>query len=190
MYAVVALVDTLVAKTRAWEEDRGRSFTYDGVPLLAMLDEYTMLRQDREEEKRRLRVVLFWPFHDQVLLRAQPFFFNVSLLVLPNLQDQKRFHEQLNTEQEAMFGSRPSPARPPGPKKVVGPRTNSGASNGTPSRRLSLNTHHGSSNGVRSASRDGKREVGRPAAPVNYVAIAKEDAVSPVPGSFPAPASP
>lgn len=51
-----ALVDTLVAKTRGWEEDRGISFTYDGVPLLAMLDEYAMLRQDREEEKRRMRV--------------------------------------------------------------------------------------------------------------------------------------
>lgn len=51
-----ALVETLVAKTRAWEEDHGISFTYDGVPLLAMLDEYAMLRQEREEEKRRMRV--------------------------------------------------------------------------------------------------------------------------------------
>lgn len=51
-----ALVDTLVAKTRAWEDDRGTSFTYDGVLLLAMLDEYAMLRHEREEEKRRLRV--------------------------------------------------------------------------------------------------------------------------------------
>ena len=52
----VALVDTLVAKTRAWEEDRGIQFAYDGVPLLAMLDEYAMLRQEREEEKQRMRV--------------------------------------------------------------------------------------------------------------------------------------
>lgn len=50
------MVDTLVAKTRAWEEDRGMPFSYDGVPLLAMLDEYAMLRQEREEEKRRLKV--------------------------------------------------------------------------------------------------------------------------------------
>ncbi|KAG1364260.1 Microtubule-associated protein, MAP65/Ase1/PRC1 [Cocos nucifera] len=105
-------------------------------------------------------------------------------------RDQKRFQEQQNTEQEALFGSRPSPARPLGPKKVMGPRANGGASNGAPSRRLSLNTHHGISNGVRSVSRDGKREVSRPAAPVNYVAIAKEDAVCHVPGSDPAPASP
>lgn len=50
------MVDTLVAKTRAWEEEHSMSFAYDGVPLLAMLDEYGMLRQEREEEKRRLRV--------------------------------------------------------------------------------------------------------------------------------------
>ncbi|MBA0722112.1 hypothetical protein Golax_009591, partial [Gossypium laxum] len=53
---IPGMVDTLVAKTRAWEEDRDISFMYDGVPLLAMLDEYAMLRQEREEEKRRLRV--------------------------------------------------------------------------------------------------------------------------------------
>lgn len=49
-------MDTLVTKTRAWEEDRGIAFSYDGVPLLAMLDEYAMLRHDREEEKRRMKV--------------------------------------------------------------------------------------------------------------------------------------
>ncbi|CAA6661568.1 unnamed protein product [Spirodela intermedia] len=87
----------LMAKTRAWEEDRGMAFIYDGVPLVAMLDEYNMLRQDREEEKRRLR-------------------------------DQKKYNEQLNTEQEAIFGSRPSPSpgRPLGPKKVMGPRATVG----------------------------------------------------------------
>ncbi|KAK8651768.1 hypothetical protein V6N13_141352 [Hibiscus sabdariffa] len=52
---IPGMVDTLVAKTRAWEENCGISFKYDGVPLLAMLDEYAMLRQEREEEKRRLR---------------------------------------------------------------------------------------------------------------------------------------
>lgn len=50
------MVESLIAKTRAWEEERGVSFTYDGVPLLAMLDEYAMLRNDREEEKRRMKV--------------------------------------------------------------------------------------------------------------------------------------
>ena len=47
-----------MAKTRAWEENHGLSFTYDGVPLLAMLDEYVMLRQEKEEEKKKMRVSL------------------------------------------------------------------------------------------------------------------------------------
>ncbi|XP_065000661.1 65-kDa microtubule-associated protein 1-like isoform X2 [Musa acuminata AAA Group] len=156
---IPALVETLVAKIQTWEEDHGMSFMYDGVPLLAMLDEYTMLRQEREEEKRRQK-------------------------------DQKRMHEQLATEQESMFSSRPSPARPLGTKKVVGPRANGGPSNGTPSRRLSLNAHQGSTNGVRSVSRDGKRDGNRPAGPVNYVAIVKEDAGSHVSGTDQVPASP
>ncbi|KAL3851172.1 hypothetical protein ACJIZ3_013054 [Penstemon smallii] len=52
---IPALVDSLVSKTRTWEQDRGITFTYDGVPLLAMLDEYALLRHDREEEKKRLK---------------------------------------------------------------------------------------------------------------------------------------
>ncbi|KAL7584757.1 65-kDa microtubule-associated protein 1 [Lactuca sativa] len=133
---IPGLVDTLVAKTRTWEEEHGFTFAYDGVPLLAMLDEYAVLRHDREEEKRRMR-------------------------------DQKKFHEQLNTEQEAMFGSKPSPARPlSSTKKVVGP-----GSRGL-NRRLSLNQNGG---GGKSVNRDVKRDVPRPVAPLNYVAISKED---------------
>ncbi|XP_075667957.1 65-kDa microtubule-associated protein 1-like isoform X2 [Castanea sativa] len=154
---IPALVESLVTKTRAWEEERDIPFTYDGVPLLAMLEEYAMLRHEREGEKRKMR-------------------------------DQKKFHEQQNTEQEAIFGSRPSPARPAGTKKVVGPRANGGGgANGTPSRRLSLNAHQ---NGSRSITKDGKRDNTRPVAPVNYVAISKEDAASHVSGSDPVPVSP
>nr|XP_004491431.1 65-kDa microtubule-associated protein 1 [Cicer arietinum] len=151
---IPALVDTLVAKTRAWEENHDMSFTYDGVPLLAMLDEYAMLRHEREEEKRRLR-------------------------------DQKKYQEQQSTDQEVAFTSRPSPARPVSAKKVGGPRVN--GANGTPNRRLSLNAHQ---NGSRSISKDGKRDNTRPVAPVNYVAISKEDAASHVSGTEPIPASP
>ncbi|KAK4768028.1 hypothetical protein SAY87_003169 [Trapa incisa] len=146
---IPALVDTLVAKTRAWEEDRGISFTYDGVPLLAMLDEYAMLRQEREEEKRRLR-------------------------------DQKKFHEQQNTEQETIFGSRPSPARLASTKKAVAPRAN-----GAPTRRLSMNSHQ---NGNRSINKD--RRDSRLSAPANYVAVSKDNAVlSHVSGTEPVPPS-
>ncbi|CAH1428734.1 unnamed protein product [Lactuca virosa] len=152
---IPGLVETLVGKTRAWEEEHGLTFAYDGVPLLAMLDEYALLRHDREEEKRRMR-------------------------------DQKKFHEQLNTEQEAIVGSRPSPARPlSSTKKVVGPRVN-GNGNGTPNRRLSLNQNGGAGAGGRS----GKRDSTRPIAPLNYEAISKEDAASHVSGTEPAPVTP
>jgi hypothetical protein len=56
VFVTLAIVDTLLAKTRAWEQEHGVAFTYDGVPLLAMLDEYKILRQEKEDEKRRMRV--------------------------------------------------------------------------------------------------------------------------------------
>uniref|UniRef100_M8B9Y9 65-kDa microtubule-associated protein 1 n=1 Tax=Aegilops tauschii TaxID=37682 RepID=M8B9Y9_AEGTA len=140
---IPAIVDMLVAKTQAWEQEHNTAFTYDGVALLAMLDEYRILRQEKEEEKRRMR-------------------------------DQKKINDQLAAEQEKLFGSKPSPARPQSAKKLPGPRANGGAVNGTPNRRLSVQQQ----NGVRSASRDGRRESVRPSAPVNYVAIAKDDAAS------------
>ncbi|XP_021755656.1 65-kDa microtubule-associated protein 1-like [Chenopodium quinoa] len=147
---IPVMVETLVAKTRTWEDDRGLTFTYDGVPLLAMLDEYAMLRHEREEEKRRLR-------------------------------DQKKYVDQVSTDQETAFTSRPSPARP-GSANKKGPRANGGP-NGTPNRRLSLNSHQ---NGTRS-SKEGKI---RPAAPVNYVSVSKDDASSHISASDSIPVTP
>ncbi|MFS7929045.1 putative microtubule-associated protein, MAP65/Ase1/PRC1 [Helianthus anomalus] len=132
---IPGLVDTLVAKTRTWEEEHGMAFAYDGEPLLTMLDKYSVMRHDREEEKRRMR-------------------------------DQKKFNEQLNAEQEAMYGTKPSPLRPvSSSKKVLGPRVNA-ALNGGLNRRLSIN---------QSGSRSVKRDNPRPVAPLNYVAISKMD---------------
>ncbi|KAA8533306.1 hypothetical protein F0562_033161 [Nyssa sinensis] len=51
-----ALVDSLIAKTKLWEEERKKVFLYDEVSLLAMLEEYSMSRQEKEEEKQRQRV--------------------------------------------------------------------------------------------------------------------------------------
>lgn len=48
------------------------------------------------------------------------------------MQDQKKLQGQLIAEQEALFGSKPSPSKPPSSKKV--PR----ASTGNANRRLSL----------------------------------------------------
>ncbi|XP_078433086.1 65-kDa microtubule-associated protein 1-like isoform X2 [Wolffia australiana] len=55
VHKIPALVETLNAKTRTWEAENGTAFIYDGAPLLSMLDKYLLLRQDKEEEKRRTR---------------------------------------------------------------------------------------------------------------------------------------
>ncbi|XP_068665980.1 65-kDa microtubule-associated protein 3-like isoform X2 [Aristolochia californica] len=49
------MVEPLVSKTLAWERERGTEFTYDGVRLLTMLEEYNILRQEKEEERLRKR---------------------------------------------------------------------------------------------------------------------------------------
>ncbi|XVE92139.1 hypothetical protein REPUB_Repub01dG0071300 [Reevesia pubescens] len=50
---IPALVDSLIAKTKSWEEERRKVFLYDEVPLLAMLEEYNLFRHEREEEKHQ-----------------------------------------------------------------------------------------------------------------------------------------
>lgn len=141
-----ALVETLIAKTTAWEEEQGGPFLYDGMRLLDVLEEHNLLREEKEQERRRLR-------------------------------DQKRLQEQLATEQETLFGSRPSPHKALSAKKGLSIRPNGN----TPSRRLSLGgallqTEAPRKNGV-TPVRTGKDKV-RPSAPVNYVAFPKDDAIS------------
>ncbi|KAI4340837.1 hypothetical protein MLD38_025638 [Melastoma candidum] len=97
-----AMVEALTSKTVAWEKERGTDFTYDGVRLLSMLDDYNILRQAKEEQRRRLR-------------------------------DQKKLQGQLMAEQEALYGSKPSPSKIQNAKKA--PRTSTGIAN---NRKLSL----------------------------------------------------
>lgn len=87
------IVDTLASKTIAWETERGVEFLYDGVRLHSMLDEYTILRQEKEQERRRQR-------------------------------DQKKLQEQLIAEEEALYGSKPSPLKTQSVKKA--PRVSTG----------------------------------------------------------------
>ncbi|KAJ8506185.1 hypothetical protein OPV22_007071 [Ensete ventricosum] len=99
---IPAMIETLAAKITQWEKERGVEFTYDGVRLLSMLEEYTIVRQEKEQERKRQR-------------------------------DQKKLQGQLIAEQEALYGSKPSPLKPQSAKKV-----HNRTSNGGPSRRLSL----------------------------------------------------
>ncbi|XP_044467547.1 65-kDa microtubule-associated protein 3-like [Mangifera indica] len=95
------MVEALTSKTLAWEKDRGVQFLYDGVHLLSMLEEYTILRQEKEQERRWQR-------------------------------DQKKLQGQLIAEQEALYGSKPSPSKVQSVKKT--PRVSTGSAS---SRRLS-----------------------------------------------------
>ncbi|KAF3431056.1 hypothetical protein FNV43_RR25786 [Rhamnella rubrinervis] len=52
---IPVLVDLLIARTKCWEEERKKVFLYDEVPLLAMLEDYNVLMQEREKEKQRQR---------------------------------------------------------------------------------------------------------------------------------------
>lgn len=138
---IPSLVENLRGKVRAWEEEKRMPFLYDKVPLLETLEEYTVLRQEREEEKRRSR-------------------------------EQKRLQEQLTTEQETLFGSKPSPLRLLSMKK----QPIQGANAGTPTgRRVSTPTpRHGILAGKE------RKDGGRTAMviPVNYVALPKDDSLS------------
>lgn len=53
---IPALVDMLISWIKGWEEERKKVFLYDEAPLLAMLEEYMALRQEKEEEKQRQRI--------------------------------------------------------------------------------------------------------------------------------------
>ncbi|KAE9612054.1 hypothetical protein Lal_00022212 [Lupinus albus] len=99
---IPAMVDGLSSKTVAWEKQKGIEFTYDGIRLLSMLEEYNILRQEKEQERRRQR-------------------------------DLKKLQGQMIAQQEALYGSKPSPSKPQSVKK--GPRMSTG---GAASRRVSL----------------------------------------------------
>ncbi|CAL1379757.1 unnamed protein product [Linum trigynum] len=99
---IPGMLEGLASKTMAWEKERGIEFLYDGIRLLSMLEEYSILKQEKEEEKRRQR-------------------------------DQKKLQGQLIAEQEALYGSKPSPSKNLSFKK--GSRVSTG---GATNRRLSV----------------------------------------------------
>ncbi|KAI5020062.1 hypothetical protein ZWY2020_044950 [Hordeum vulgare] len=52
---IPGIVDLLTNKVIDWEKERGTEFTYDGVSLLSMLDDYRIVREEKEQEKKRQR---------------------------------------------------------------------------------------------------------------------------------------
>ncbi|KAG6489823.1 hypothetical protein ZIOFF_051103 [Zingiber officinale] len=52
---IPAMVDALINKVTAWEKERGDDFIYDGLSLLSMLEDYTIMSQEKEQERKRKR---------------------------------------------------------------------------------------------------------------------------------------
>ncbi|KAL8034917.1 hypothetical protein ABFX02_12G061800 [Erythranthe guttata] len=148
---IPAMVDSLISKTLAWEEEKRKLFLYDGVRLVSILEDYKRARHHKEGEKKRAR-------------------------------DQKKLQDMLLTEKESMYGSKPSPRRSNSFRKPNGygsygngsvtpsPRRNSvGCS--TPEL-LTPRSYSGRQNGY-------FKEMRRlSTAPLNFVAIPKEDTIS------------
>ncbi|XP_048230397.1 65-kDa microtubule-associated protein 6 isoform X2 [Ricinus communis] len=148
---IPAMVDNLISKTLAWEEENKTLFLYDGVRLVTILDDYKLARHQREEEKKRYR-------------------------------DQKKLQDLLLTEKELMYGSKPSPRKTNSFRKSNGYRANgNGSMTPTPRRNsvggatpelLTPRSYSGRQNGY-------FKEMRRlSTAPLNFVAISKEETMS------------
>ncbi|XP_027360629.1 65-kDa microtubule-associated protein 6-like isoform X3 [Abrus precatorius] len=148
---IPAMVDNLINKTLAWEDEKKSHFLYDGVRLVSILEDYKLARQQKEEEKRRHR-------------------------------DQKKLQDLLLNQKEAMYGSKPSPRKSNSFRKTNGYRTNGTGSVPPTPRRNSVSG--GTSELLTPRSYSGRqngyfKEMRRlSTAPLNFVAISKEDTMS------------
>ncbi|KAG2377297.1 microtubule-associated protein [Vigna angularis] len=153
---IPAMVDNLINKTLSWEDEKKTHFLYDGVSfevrLVSILDDYKLARQQKEEEKRRHR-------------------------------DHKKMQDLLLNQKEAIYGSKPSPRKNNSFRKTNSYRANGNGSmpptprrnslsGGTTSELLTPRSYSGRQNGY-------FKEMRRlSTAPLNFVAISKEDTIS------------
>ncbi|KAM2658345.1 hypothetical protein EV2_021064 [Malus domestica] len=52
---IPAIVDNLIHKTLAWEDERKMLFLYDGARLVSILEDYKVSRRQKEEDKKKSR---------------------------------------------------------------------------------------------------------------------------------------
>lgn len=148
---IPAMVDNLIIRTLAWEDEKRTPFLYDGVRLVSILEDYKLSRRHKEEEKKRSR-------------------------------DQKKLHDLLLTEKEAIYGSKPSPRKSNSFRKPNGYRANgNGSMTPTPRRKSAgsatpeLSTPRSYSGNHNGYFKETRRLT---TAPLNFVAMAKEDTLS------------
>ncbi|KAM1063525.1 hypothetical protein TB2_027205 [Malus domestica] len=69
---IPGMLEALTSKATAWERERGTEFLYDGGKLLSMLNQYSTLRQEKEQEKQRQRDMK--KFQGLVLVEQEAFY--------------------------------------------------------------------------------------------------------------------
>ncbi|KAK7340116.1 hypothetical protein VNO77_20810 [Canavalia gladiata] len=52
---IPGMVEAIILKVKSWEKERGLEFLYEGSRLLSMLEDYSNLRQKKENERQRHR---------------------------------------------------------------------------------------------------------------------------------------
>lgn len=148
---IPAMVENLIRHSLAWEDEKHKQFLYDGVRLVSILEDYKLTRIQKDEEKKRSR-------------------------------DHKKLQTMLLTEKEAMYGSKPSPRRSNSFRTTNGYQAYGNGSVTPSPRRNSVGcatpevqtprSYSGRQNGY-------FKEMRRlSTAPLNFVAIPKEDTMS------------
>ncbi|CAA2999957.1 65-kDa microtubule-associated 6-like [Olea europaea subsp. europaea] len=148
---IPAMIDNLISKTLAWEDEQKKLFLYDGARLVSILEEYRLTRLRKEEEKKRAR-------------------------------DQKKLHDMLLAEKEAMYGSKPSPRRNNSFRKTNDYHVNGNGSVTPSPRRMLVGSATPELSTPRSYSGRQNtyfKEMRRlSTVPLNFVTIPKEDTMS------------
>ncbi|CAI0381217.1 unnamed protein product [Linum tenue] len=143
------LLGSLVSKTKSWEEERKKVFLYDDVPLMAMIEEYNMVRLEKEDEKRRQKFTSgnasssrYFKSNDEIVHSLTVC---ISALTLHEMAQQETKKVQIQVEPEPPFTSRPSTSsRRPSNRSL-----NGGLSYATPSnRKLSMSIQRLGSNSI------------------------------------------
>ncbi|KAJ3677056.1 hypothetical protein LUZ60_002780 [Juncus effusus] len=159
---IPGMVDNLIGRTFAWEDEHSTPFMYDGVRLVCLLEEYKLSRQEKEEEKRRHR--------DQKKLQ--------SMLQTERelMYGSKPSPAKPSPRKSTSFNNRrlttPNPNGFMTPKPAHSRRQ---SFSGTPPDLLTPRSHSGRYGGGNGYFRETRRLS---TVPLNFVAIGKEDSAS------------
>nr|GMD21811.1 65-kDa microtubule-associated protein 6-like [Ipomoea batatas] len=148
---IPGMVENLISKTLAWENEKKKLFLYDGARMVSILEDYKVARQQKEEEKRRAR--------DQKKLQNMQLAEKESIYgSRPSPRRSTSFKSMSEYHSNGNGSVTPSPRR----KSVGGPNSDL----------LTPRSYSGHQNGYFKGTR--RLSTG----PLNFVAIAKEDIMS------------